>query len=75
MGRTETASQLIQELRPDGAPVRRQSNLIRNNQSFQMTLMKRAVVESERSLEDPGQVDQYYFEDEDMVVIDLQTDE
>lgn len=68
---TQRASELVEQLRADGSPRKTTTSITRNHRSFQTTLMKRAMRESEQSLEDPGQVDQIWFSDEGMLVLDL----
>lgn len=75
MAREAVARDQIEDLRPDGQPIRTTSKLTRNNGSFHMRLMKRAVDESGREPENPGEIDQYYYEDEELVVIDLSPNE
>lgn len=74
MSRPEKANDLIRELRPDETPEMVSTKLSRSNESFQTTLMKSAVTKSGRSLDSPGEVDQFFFEDEQMLVIDLRQD-
>lgn len=63
----------INELR-DG-PVRGRYSLTRvgNRDALRVLLMQEAW-EGTRDPENPGKVDQYYFDDEDIVVIDLNPD-
>lgn len=75
MGRETAARDRISELQGDGYPTRKTSKLTPNSGSFHLTVMRRAVVESGRNVDDPGEVDQYFFEEEGMVVIDLKDDE
>lgn len=42
--------------------------------SFRATLIKDAVIDAGRTLEDPGTVDQYYFPDKGVIVFDLEQD-
>jgi hypothetical protein len=65
----------IGSLHPDDLPEKRRTKLSPSNQSFQITLMKRAVDAAGRELDDPGTVEQIWFEDEQLVVIDLSNDE
>ena len=75
MGRETAARDRISELQSDGFPTKKTSKLTPNSGSFTLRIMKRAVIESERNEDDPGEVDQYFFEDDGIVVIDLKNDE
>jgi len=68
-------STLVEELQSTNSPQKRRTSLISGAGSFNVTLMKCAVDDAGRSPDQPGNVDQYWFEDEQMVVIDLSNDE
>jgi hypothetical protein len=63
----------LDELR-DG-PRRRRSKLSKTNGSLRLFLMKEAWRESSHSLDNPGEVEQWYFEDEGIVLIELEPEE
>jgi len=65
----------ISRLHPEDLPEKRRTKLSASNQSYQLTLMKRAVVDAGRDIDDPGTVEQIWYEDEQLVVIDLSNDE
>jgi len=75
MGRQTDAADLIQELRSDDQPIQQTTTLTFSAGSFTTTVMKRACDEAGRNPDDPGEVPQYFFEDEQMLVIDLQNNE
>lgn len=54
-----------------GGPNPQTSSLVRQHESFTTTLLKQACQEAGHSLDDPGSVDQYWFRDQQMLVIDL----
>lgn len=75
MGRQTDAADLIRELRSDDQPEHQRTTLTFSAGSFTTTVMSQAVKKSGRDPDDPGKVSQYFYEDEQMVVIDLENDE
>ena len=75
MARKTEAADLIRELRADDQPIQKTTTLTFSAGSFTTTVMKEACDQAGRSQDDPGEVPQYFFEDEQMLVIDLQNDE
>lgn len=71
MSRPSEAERLVSELRSEQTPRRKTTKLTPSNKSFQTTLMKQAIIKSGRDLNDPGTVEQFFFEGESMLVIDL----
>lgn len=73
----ERVQQAIDSL-TDGGPCGRQSSLSPSPSgrgdgtgSLRLTLLKRACNETGHYVDDPGTVEQYYFADKDVVVVDL----
>ncbi len=71
----QRASELVDRLREEGSPRKTTTSITRNHRSYQTTLMKRAIRESDQSLEEPGEVDQIWFADEGMLVLNLNGDD
>lgn len=67
--RANQAEQAIRELRE--VPEKTSRLPMRMNQSLCVTIMKDAWREEDINLEDPGELDQYWFEEDGFVVIDL----
>jgi hypothetical protein len=63
----------LDELR-DG-PRRRRSKLSKTNGSLRLFLMREAWRDTEHTLDNPGEVDQWYFADEGIVVIELEPED
>lgn len=57
-----------------GAPKGYSPSLVRQRRSLTMTVPKRAWEDANRSLDDPGTVDAYWFEDSEMLLVDLSND-
>jgi len=55
----------------DGAQKRTRPLINHNNRSFRTTLIKDACLSAERALDEPGDVTQWWFQDRDLLVIDL----
>lgn len=55
----------------DEIPLQKSYVLSQRSGSLQMTVMPRAWKDAGRSLEDPGSAKQYYFEDQEILVVDL----
>ena len=71
MSNSAKAADLVQALKPEGSPRTTRTSLTRNNQSVQTVLMKKAIEEAGRDFENPGRVQQYWFKEEGMLVLDL----
>jgi hypothetical protein len=69
-----SVSDVINQLDLHGIPVKDEFGLHRNRNSLRVTLMKDAWQAAGRSLESPGSVQQYWFENRDMLLIDFNTD-
>ncbi len=67
----KAASDLIASLREHGYPVRTQTSLVRNSSAVKVCLNIEAIRESDHDVEDPGSVDQFWFPEEDIIVLDL----
>lgn len=65
---------VVAELDLDGVPVKDSFSLITQQQSLTVTVMKDAWEEQDRSLDEPGSVDQYWFEGTGLVLLDLNDD-
>lgn len=68
-----TAADVVDSLELDGAPIKERFSLIEQNGSLTMSIMSDAWRDCERSLDDPGRADQYYFPEKGVVLIDLNT--
>jgi len=75
MGRKTDAADLIRDLRGNNQPVQQTTTLTFSAGSFTTTVMKEACDEAGRTPDDPGEVPQYFFEEEEMLVIDLQNND
>jgi len=72
--RSRTAKQLADQVRADGQPRKEEYALYDNNGGVRTPVLKDAVRAAGRDPRSPGRAEQYWFEDQDMLVIDLQHD-
>lgn len=70
--RGETAKRLIDDIRADGYPRRETYSLLPMDGAVRLAVMADAVREAGHDIDDPGSVEQYWFESKDMIVIDLE---
>jgi len=63
--------QILDKNRSTGMPVRREMTLSKNRYSLYVTIMKEAWEDAGIDPDEPGAVDQYYYPDEGVVVLDM----
>lgn len=72
MGTAPNVEQYLSEM-SDGQPRRDERTLIRQGRSaLTVTLMKRAWEDSGHDLDDPGEIVQWYYPEDGVVLIDLE---
>jgi len=71
-GRCNIAKQLIDEIRADGYPRQEEYSLLPMNGTVRTAIIVDAVRDAGRDPDNPGRARQYWFESENMVVIDLE---
>lgn len=69
---TDSIQEILERLESDAIPRYKSVNLQKNREyTLRMTVMKEALEASGIDHEDPGSVNQYYLEDLDLLVVDL----
>lgn len=74
MSNAQLASDLVRELSSNEGPRTTKSSLTLNGYSVQTVLMKEAILESVHDLDNLGDVEQHWFSEHGMLVIDLSGD-
>lgn len=64
-------SDVVTQLDLDGVPIKDDYSLIPQQRSLTVTVMKDAWMDQGRSLDDPGTVDQYWFEGTGLILLDF----
>jgi hypothetical protein len=62
---------LLSDLNLDGFPYRDEMSLIKNDRSLRMTVPNDAWENAGRELDNPGEVDLFWFKDDDILIVDL----
>jgi len=71
-GRCDTAKQLIDQIRADGYPRQEEFSLLPMSGTVRSAIIRDAVRAAGHDPDNPGRARQYWFESENMVVIDLE---
>lgn len=66
---------LMTELDLEGVPIKDEFSLIHQKGSLTVSVMSDAWKEQGRTVDDPGTVDQYWFEGTGLVLLDFNNDE
>lgn len=63
---------VIDELRPNMRVKHQEMSLVRQNGCVQVTLMAQARRDADIDVHDPGNIDEYYYADHGIVILDLE---